>query len=232
MERTYAVILAGGRGLRLNRTTPKQFLSLGGKPIIVWSLEACHSLAEIDHILAVIPEEYITQTDEIARVFHIHKLLKIIPGGSTRQESAYNALISLPFNDEDVLIFHDAARPFIRPDTLRKCVMETKEHGASAVYVPLQDTVAEIRNDFVSTVPPRDRMYYAQTPQGFKFALIKSAHETAVRNGVTATDDVSLVLAAGYRVKMIEGEYSNFKITTDFDYQAACRMAETIHKKR
>jgi 4-diphosphocytidyl-2-methyl-D-erithritol synthase len=91
--------------------------------------------------------------------------------------------------------------------------------------------MAETRDDFVISVPPRDRMYYAQTPQGFRFSIISRAHEIALHDGVSATDDVSLVLSAGYKVKMIEGDFSNFKITTDFDYQAACRIAETIHNK-
>jgi len=232
MERTYAIILAGGRGLRLNNRVPKQFLPLGEKPVIVWSLELCDTLSEIDTILAVIPDEFIPEAERIARAHNIHKIMKIIPGGFTRQESAYNALTSIHFSDNDILVFHDAARPFIRPDMMRKCISEAKFHGGAAVYVPVQDTIAEIRDDFVISVPPRDRMCYAQTPQGFRFSIISRAHEIALRDGVSATDDVSLVLSAGYKVKMIEGDFSNFKITTDFDYQAACRIAETIHNKK
>ncbi|MBN2157993.1 MAG: 2-C-methyl-D-erythritol 4-phosphate cytidylyltransferase [Spirochaetes bacterium] len=229
MNKTYAIILAGGMGLRLNKRTPKQFLLLAGKPVLVWSLQTCNALAEIDHIIAVIPEEFIPQANELVAEYDIRKMLKIIPGGTTRQESAHNAIVSDNFDDNDILVFHDAARPFIRPDLLRSCVSEAGIHGAAAVYVPVQDTVAEIRDDFVVSVPPRDRIYYAQTPQAFRFSVIGSAHESAIAHGGFFTDDVSLAIAAGFRVKMIEGDYSNFKITTDFDYQAACRMAETIH---
>jgi 2-C-methyl-D-erythritol 4-phosphate cytidylyltransferase len=232
MERTYAIILAGGRGLRLNNRVPKQFLSLGEKPVIVWSLELCDALPEIDAILTVIPDEFIPEAERIAKTHNIHKIMKIVPGGSTRQESAYNALTSIHFSDDDILVLHDAARPFIRPDMMRTCITEAKIHGGAAVYVPVQDTVAEIKDDFVISVPPRDRMYYAQTPQAFRFSIISRAHEIALSNGVSATDDVSLVLAAGYKIKMINGDFSNFKITTDFDYQAACRIAETIHRKK
>lgn len=232
MERTYAIILAGGRGLRLNNRVPKQFLSLGEKPVIAWSLDLCDSLIEVDAILTVIPDEFIPEAELIARTHNIHKIMKIIPGGSTRQESAYNAISSIHFSDNDILVFHDAARPFIRPDMMRTCIAEAKIHGGAAVYVPVQDTVAEIKDDFVISVPTRDSMYYAQTPQAFRFSIISRAHETALANGVSATDDVSLVLSAGFKVKMIDGDFSNFKITTDFDYQAACRIAETIHRKK
>lgn len=230
MSTTYAIILAGGMGLRLNNRTPKQFLLLAGKPVLAWSLETCDALAEIDHIIAVTPEEFIPRASEIARDCGIRKMLKVIPGGATRQESAHKALTSFDFSDNDILVFHDAARPFVRPDVIRSCVSEAGIHGAAAVYVPVQDTVAEVRDDFVVSVPARDRIYYAQTPQAFRFSVIGRAHESALASGALFTDDVSLALAAGFKVKMIEGDYSNFKITTDFDYQAACRIAETIHR--
>jgi 2-C-methyl-D-erythritol 4-phosphate cytidylyltransferase len=232
MERTFAIILAGGRGLRLNNRVPKQFLTLGDKPVIVWSLELCDALTEIDAILTVIPDEFIPEAERIARAHNIHKIMRIIPGGSTRQESAYNAITSMHFSDNDTLVFHDAARPFIRPDMMRTCIAEAKLHGGAAVYVPVQDTVAEIKDEFVVSVPLRDRMFYAQTPQAFRFSIISRAHEIALTNGISTTDDVSLVLSIGHKVKMIEGDFSNFKITTDFDYQAACRIAETIHRKK
>lgn len=229
MKKTYAIILAGGRGLRLNNRTPKQFMLLAGKPVLAWSLETFNALAEIDHIITVTPEEFIPQAASIAREYGISKMLKIIPGGATRQESAHNALTSLDFSGEDILVFHDAARPFVRPDAIRACVTETGVHGAAALYVPVQDTVAEVQDDFVVSVPARDRIRYAQTPQAFRFSVIGRAHESALSTGTLFTDDVSLALAAGFKVKMVEGDYSNFKITTDFDYQAACRIAETMH---
>jgi 2-C-methyl-D-erythritol 4-phosphate cytidylyltransferase len=228
MTRTYAIILAGGRGLRLDPRRPKQFLPLGGKPVIAWSLGLCETIAEIDHILTVIQEEFIPEAEKIAAAQGIHKILKFVPGGSTRQESAYNALTSVPFSSDDILLFHDAARPFISPETVRTCISETALHGAAAIYVPVNDTIAEISDGFVISIPPRERMFYAQTPQCFKYSIISKAHENSRNGAPSATDDVSLVLAAGFSVKMIRGDYSNFKITTDFDYQAACRMAESM----
>lgn len=231
MNTTYAIILAGGRGLRLASKTPKQFLPLGSKPVISWSLELCEALSEISHILVVVPGEFFPQIDSLIQTHGITKYIKTVPGGASRQDSAYNALAAVNYADTDILIFHDAARPFVSPETMQDCIAAAQEHGASAAYVPVHDTIAEIDNDFVTSVPARDRMYYAQTPQGFRFSVIKAAHERARRESLSGTDDVSLVLAAGFRVKMIDGDYSNFKITTDYDYQAACGIAETNHSR-
>jgi 2-C-methyl-D-erythritol 4-phosphate cytidylyltransferase len=228
MQKTYAIILAGGRGLRLASKMPKQFLPLGNKPVIAWSLELCQTLSEIDHILAVVPEDYIPEINSIISAHGIDKFIKTVHGGATRQESAFNAISAVHFSHDDIILFHDAARPFVSAETMLSCITASKEHGAAAAYVPVHDTIAEIDHDFVTSVPLRDRMYYAQTPQGFRFSIIKAAHENAFGSGLSYTDDVSLVLAAGYKVKMIDGDYSNFKITTDYDYQTACGIAETV----
>ena len=231
MGTTYAVILAGGRGLRLASKKPKQFLPLGNRPIIAWSLELCQALTEISSIIVVVPEDFNAELTSITSGRGISKFIKAIPGGATRQESAYNALSSMQYSDDDILLFHDAARPFVRPETILNCISASREHGAAAAYVPVHDTIAEIDHDFVTSVPLRDRMYYAQTPQGFRYSVIRSAHDRALAQGLASTDDVSLVLAAGGRVKMIDGDYSNFKITTDYDYQTACRIAETVNER-
>ncbi len=229
MNHTHAIILAGGRGLRLGSKTPKQFLPLGSKPVIAWSLELCEALPEIDHVLVVVPEDFTPQIASIITAHGISKYTKTVPGGSTRQESAYNALTSINYADGDILLFHDAARPFVSPETMQSCIAAAQEYGAAAAYVPVHDTIAEIDNDFVTSVPLRDRMYYAQTPQGFRFSIIKAAHEKARKRDLASTDDVSLVLAAGFKVKMIDGDYSNFKITTDYDYQTACSIIKAKH---
>ncbi|MBP7734739.1 MAG: 2-C-methyl-D-erythritol 4-phosphate cytidylyltransferase [Spirochaetes bacterium] len=229
MNRIYTIILAGGRGLRLGGKTPKQFLPLGSKPIIAWSLELCQQLPEVDHIITVIPEEFTAQIHSIVTDHGITKHIKTVPGGSTRQESAFNAITSVDYAEDDILIFHDAARPFVSQEIMLRCIAGIRDHGAAAAYVPVHDTIAEIDNDFVTSVPLRDRLYYAQTPQGFRYSIIKDAHDKARARSLASTDDVSLVLATGANVRMIDGDYSNFKITTDYDYQTACSIAETFH---
>jgi 2-C-methyl-D-erythritol 4-phosphate cytidylyltransferase len=231
MQRTYAVVLAGGSGLRLNDKVPKQFLPLGDRPVIAWSLQTFAACKEIDHILVVLPDRYIHQARQLFEKHSISKILNIVPGGDTRQESARNALAARPFDENDIILIHDAARPFIKEETVRACVRETRAHGAAGVYILVQDTIADIRNMFVASVPSRDSLYYAQTPQGFRFSIINAAHQAALRDGISATDDVSLVRSAGFPVKVVEGDYSNFKITTVLDYQAACSYAESDTNK-
>lgn len=229
MAQTYAIILAGGRGLRLNSDVPKQFLPLGSRPVIAWSIHACNSSEAVDRILVVIPNEFVARMEEIIDRYKFHKVEKIIPGGSTRQESAFNAIQYLDYNDDDILLFHDAARPFIKPEIIHDCIEAAKKHGAAAAYVPVQDTVAEIGDGFAVSVPLRDRFYLAQTPQAFLFSVTRKAH--LYGTGIPATDDASLAINAGFPVKMIPGDYANFKITTELDYRSACLMAENIIKK-
>ncbi len=229
MNRIYAIILAGGRGLRLGGNTPKQFLPLGSKPIIAWSLELCQRLPEIDHIVTVIPDEFAALIDAMVNDHGITKHISAVPGGSTRQESAFHAIRSVNYADDDMLIFHDAARPFVSQEIMLRCIAAIRDYGAAAAYVPIHDTIAEIDHDVVVSVPPRDRLYYAQTPQGFRYSIIKAAHDNACARSLASTDDVSLVLATGATVRMIDGDHSNFKITTDHDYQRACSIAEALH---
>ena len=230
MAQTYAIILAGGRGLRLNSDVPKQFLPLGTRPVIAWSIQAFNSSEAVDRVLVVIPNEFVARMEEIIDRYKFHKVEKIIPGGSTRQESAFNAIQYLDYNDDDILLFHDAARPFIKQEIICDCIEAAKKHGAAAVYVPVQDTIAEIGDGFAVSVPPRDRFYSAQTPQAFLFSVMRRAH--LYGTGIPTTDDASLAINAGFPVKMVQGDYANFKITTELDYRSACLMAENIVIKK
>jgi 2-C-methyl-D-erythritol 4-phosphate cytidylyltransferase len=228
MEKTCAVILAGGSGTRLKSDIPKQFMPLCGRPVLAWSCMTCNNLDEIDRVLVVAPAEYVSRAEDILKQYGIRKAAKIVRGGATRQESAYNALSAADFHENDILVFHDAARPFISRDVLRNCLADAKLHGAAAVYTPANDTVAEIHEGFVVSVPPRERFFSAQTPQAFRYSIIMKAHRHALDAGLEATDDTALALTVGFKVKMVEGDRLNFKITTDFDYRCACILAENI----
>ena len=228
MGHVYAIILGGGSGLRLGSDTPKQFLPLGGRPMIAWSMAAFHSLEAIDRIVAVVPERHRAEIASIARSYNIDRLYTVLPGGATRQGSARNALDLIEYAGDDILMFHDAARPFVTPALIARCLADARVHGASATYVPVRDTIAHILEGFVSSVPPREMMHHAQTPQAFRYPIIRAAHDGAAPDDPGATDDAGLVLAAGFRVKMTMGDYSNVKITDTVDYRSACRTAEEL----
>lgn len=228
MERVYAIILGGGMGHRLGGEVPKQFLPLGGKPVIAWSMELFNSLPGVDRIVVVVPGERKSEAESIAHRSGIDRLYSVLPGGSTRQGSARNALDLLHYSGDDILMFHDAARPFISASIASRCLDDARAHGAAAVYVPLRDTLAVIKDGYVRSVPARDTLYHAQTPQAFRHSIIRAAHDTSLPDDTSITDDVSLALAAGFKVKMTEGDYCNIKITDESDYRTACRRADDI----
>ncbi len=222
MNNTYAIILAGGTGNRCNKNTPKQFVEINGRPIIARSLEKFNKLTEINGILVVSPNEYINKVQEIVNKNSIHGVIKIVPGGKTRQGSSYNAICSMNFNYDDILIFHDAARPFLNEDVILNCIDGAKQYGAAGVYVKAVDTITEVKEGFVHKIPDRKYVYHTQTPQAFTYKIIKEAHELALSNNITdASDDVQLVKNAQLNIKVIEGENLNIKITTPFDIEFA-----------
>jgi 2-C-methyl-D-erythritol 4-phosphate cytidylyltransferase len=226
MPSTYFIILAGGRGARLGNDTPKQFLDLGGMPVIAWSMRAAAAVKEVSGLILVCPGNERARVESIAGRHGTNLVRAIVAGGETRQGSVWNALSALPFADDDILLFHDAARPFIGPGIISRCAAETAIHGAAAVYVKATDTVTRVDGGFVTSIPPREGLFAAQTPQGFRYSVIRAAHEQARAAGVfDASDDVRLVMESGVKVKTVEGEYRNLKITTAFDYEVARMVA-------
>ena len=216
-QNIYVVILAGGIGSRIKSELPKQFLKLNEQPVLIHTLKK-FDIPEITGKIIVMPDEYIPMANSILEEYKMKDILAIVPGGKTRQGSSYNALNSLEFNEDDILICHDAARPFVKQEYIKACITETIKTGASGLYVKAIDTIAEAENEYIKNIPSRDELYYTQTPQVFRYNILKEAHELALSKKITnATDDVSLVLDAGYKVKIVEGDYDNIKITTPFD---------------
>jgi len=223
--RIYAAILAGGQGSRcLVGGMPKQFLMLGGKPVVRWSVDVFASCSEVEGIVIACPENEIPRmkalTDSCA------KSLSVIAGGQTRQASSRKAVNSIICSDDDIIVIHDAARPFVTPEMILECAAKAALDGAAGAYIPAIDTVAEVSGSIVKFIPHRENMYYTQTPQAFKARLIKNSHDLAYMQGEeSATDDVSLVIAAGHQVSVAKGSPANIKITSNFDYDAALQAA-------
>ncbi len=222
MADVYALILAGGKGMRMGDERPKQFLPLQGKPILIRTLESFARLGEITGLILALPADYIAEAAALLERFSPGRDVSLIAGGATRQESAYRALTCREFAEEDILLIHDAARPLVTERMILDCIRAAAEAGAAGVYVRAIDTIAEGGKGFVLSIPERGSLYYTQTPQGFRCSVIRDAHERALARGEkNATDDVSLVLEAGYSVKMTEGDYRNIKITTPLDLELA-----------
>jgi 2-C-methyl-D-erythritol 4-phosphate cytidylyltransferase len=227
MGKNYAIILAGGQGLRMGESSPKQFLPLAGRPVILWSLELFGMMSEIDGVIPVIPAAQGPMFDEILSMVGTRKVVKIVHGGLTRHESSYNAVRSMDFGQDDILLIHDAARPFVTQDIVRNCLGAAVKFGAAGVYVKAVDTISELREKFVIRIPERSQLFITQTPQAFKYRIIRESHDAARNKGASmATDDVQLAIDAGFSVKAVEGDHSNIKITTQLDYEIARFIAE------
>jgi ribitol-5-phosphate 2-dehydrogenase (NADP+) / D-ribitol-5-phosphate cytidylyltransferase len=221
---TYACILAGGIGSRTGHTQPKQFISINKKPLIVWTLLQFQTNSAIDHIIVTSPAEYIQKIHELCTHYALTKVDTIIPGGNTRQQSAYNALTCKDFNPQDIFLLHDAARPFITHSIINNCIAATLKTGAAGTYIPAVDTITEGSHGNVYAIPERSNLYYTQTPQCFTYSVIKKAHEYAMGLDITeATDDVSLVhqLPEKITISMVDGSPENIKITNALDIEIA-----------
>jgi len=217
-----AVILAGGKGLRLGNRVPKQMLLLGNKPVLSWSVDTFHSNDLIDKIIIVSEKSLIHDIKNLFPESDYPKILSFIEGGDERSDSSYNALIYSEFNDDDIILFHDAARPFVTEEIITAIIKNVKVTGACGTYIQSTDTVALIRNSIVDSIPERKTVYSAQTPQCFRYNLIKRAHELQKQNrNIAVTDDISLVFNMGHAVSFINGSIRNIKITTELDFKFA-----------
>ena len=226
----YAAILAGGLGLRCS-DTPKQFLMLGGKPVVRWSIDAFAACAQVEGIVITCPGNEIPRMKALADDCGL--TVRVIAGGQTRQISSRNAVNSIICGENDIIVIHDAARPFVTPEMILECASKANETGAAGTYIPATDTVAEVSGLVVKSIPARENIYYTQTPQAFKARLIKKCHDLAKTQGrETATDDVSLVIAAGHQVSVINGSPMNIKITSRFDYDAALQAALSLNETK
>lgn len=228
-QNIYAVILAGGSGQRMGGDLPKQFLPLGDRPVIIETISRFSSLREVTGIVVVIPEEYRTLTEKILASHPEPKILDLVTGGTTRRESAWNALTSRDFSPDDIILVHDAARPFVTAVSIRACIEGASYSGAAGLYLPASDTITEIHDERVTEIPDRSSLYYTQTPQAFRYNVLERGHQAARAHPEKPwTDDVSLVLALEEPVQAVPGDPQNIKVTTPFDYELAQWLIERV----
>ena len=216
--RTVAIVPAAGSGNRMGRELSKQYLSLGGKPILVHTLNVFEKCPLVDALLVVVPPPDVeaVRTEMLPR-WNLKKLAGVIPGGKERQDSVRAGIETLD-RDTDIVIVHDAVRPFITAKLIEDCIRAAAEEGAATVGVPVKDTVKEVGADGrVMRTCDRNLLWLTQTPQAFRRDIIENAHRAAVRDGYRGTDDTSLVERLGIAVRMIRGDYGNIKITTPED---------------
>lgn len=223
---TTAIIPGGGLGVRMGTEINKQFLEINGKPIIAYTLERIAQCSLVDEIVVAVPADWVDFVlGDIVQQYQIAKVVRVISGGATRQESVYLGLTTLDKNDSLVLI-HDAVRPCISLDLIEKVVEKASQTGAAIAAIPVRDTIKLVEGGVIRATPDRQNLWCAQTPQVFRKDIIWRAFERAVDNNVVATDDASLVEALGVAVHVVNGEFTNLKITMPEDLLLAQMLIE------
>lgn len=219
MGNTAAIILAGGRGSRMQSEIPKQYMLLAGKPLLYYSLKAFEE-SPVDQIVLVTgkgEEEYCR--DRIIVPYGFQKIVKIVNGGTERYHSVYEGLRALS-EDTELVLIHDGARPLITPDIIADTISSVRRHGACVVGVPSKDTVKITGADgHIESTPDRDRVWIVQTPQAFRYDWIREAYDKLFAKPVSGITDDAMVLErmSTHPVYMVKGSYTNIKITTPED---------------
>lgn len=220
-NKVVCIIAAGGSGTRLKSKIDKPYIVLGGKPLIIHTLGICERVEAVDEVIIAVHPKKIDLCAQLIKKYKIRKVSQIIAGGKTRQESVYNGLAAVP-EGTSVVIIQDCARPFTDPQVVAESVRVARKYGGSLVGVPASDTIKRVGKDrFVEGTLNRAMIWYAQTPQTFRFAEIKRCYEQAKKKGIVATDDAYLFELFGGRVKMVEAGSCNMKITTPADIEVA-----------
>jgi 2-C-methyl-D-erythritol 4-phosphate cytidylyltransferase len=221
-----ALIAAGGRGERIGGILPKQFIEIKKKPVLAYTVEKFEKCELIDEIILVVPEDYMSFCSyNIVDVCDFKKVKRILSGGKERQDSVYKGLLALS-KDIDIVLIHDGVRPFISTEKIGKSIEMCKKEKAVILALPVNDTVKRVDEGYVVTTLDRDKLWIAQTPQTFEYKLILEAYKKAMEDGFTGTDDSSLVERLGFKVRVLEGESQNIKITTQEDLVLAKRILE------
>ena len=211
-----AIILGAGNGTRMKSEKSKLLLEIGSKTVIERSVEAFLSVSDIDEIIVVARAQDIDIYSELLT----DERISFVIGGATRQQSVKNAVETV--DDAHLIIIHDGARPLIKCEDIEKTIRAAEEFSAAAVGVFVKDTIKIVdKQGFVESTPERSTLFAVQTPQIFDFDLYKSAMRKADEQGLDFTDDCQLVELCGGKVKMVEGSYSNIKITTPDDIALA-----------
>ncbi len=218
-----AIIPAGGKGLRAGvalkgNATPKQYLKVNGKEIIVYTLQTFQKNKLIDKIIIAAEPDFFNLLLRLIKKYKLSKVKLIVEGGKTRQDSVYNAVLSAEADDNDLLVVHDAARPLLPNDVLTNAINAAKKKGNALVCIKAKDTLIKGK-ERVKEYLKRNEVYYVQTPQIFKYSELLNALSRAHSEQFVGTDESMLVKRTGKKVNIVEGSVFNFKITTKEDVE-------------
>ena len=214
----YIIIVAGGKGLRMGSDIPKQFLPIGGKPVLMRTLERFRRYSPTLQIILVLPKAQQDYWQKLCKEYAFDIDYQLADGGETRFHSVQNGLAKIPDNAQGVVGVHDGVRPFPSIDVIRNCYETAREKKAVIPVIPVVETVRHLKGDTSVTVPRNDYRL-VQTPQTFDIQLLKAANRQPYNDGFT--DDASVVEAFGFDITLVEGTRENIKITTPYDLKIA-----------
>lgn len=222
-----AIIPAAGSGKRIGGAVPKQFLAIAGAPIIIHTLRRFAECADVDAIAVALPADEVESFSHKAQSFGLQKTLLCVSGGAERSDSILNALNAAAHLHPEVVAVHDAVRPFVTPEQISAVIARARETGAAIMALAATDTIKEVEHGLIVRTLDRRRIYRAQTPQAFRYELLRAANEAARAAGLSSamqTDDAMLVERLGHPVAVIAGSPHNIKITTPEDLLLAERF--------
>jgi len=204
---------------------PKQFLTLAGVPILIHSLRAFAAVERVAEIVVAVRSNEMQRLREQVAEYRLTDRVRIVEGGDKRQDSVGNALAAIPAAEDDIVLVHDAVRPLIDPATIDRTIDAVLEHNAAIVGLPAIDTIKQVERTahgaLITATIPREYIVQAQTPQGFRYGLLKRAYAEAAADGFVGTDEASLIERSGAPVAVVPGSQVNLKITQPGDIELA-----------
>ena len=215
----YAILVAGGKGLRMGSDIPKQFLPLRGRPVLMHTIDVFRRTYPDIHIILVLPREQQDYWRQLCGQHGYDVEFCVADGGETRFHSVHNGLSLIPGDARGVVGVHDGVRPFVSPETIRRCFESAEEYGAVVPVVPVVETVRQVLADGSSMTVDRNAYRLVQTPQTFDIQLLKKAYGQPF--DPFFTDDASVVEATGHPIKLVEGNNENIKLTNPADLKLA-----------
>lgn len=223
-----AIVVAAGKGTRLGGDRPKQFLALGGVPIIVHALRQFDRCREISAVVAVLPAEDTAGFQSVIQEHGLRKVSQVISGGATRAQSVRRGLNAI--TSAEVVAVHDGVRPFVTPEEIDRVVAAAKQSGAAILTAPVADTIKRVAGAHIVETLPRAQLRRALTPQCFRFEVLQEAYQSLDEleaQGIEITDDSLLVERLQLKIVAVEGSAKNIKITTEEDLAWAARLLKS-----
>lgn len=220
------IIVAAGSGTRFGSKIPKQFLEIGGKPLVLHTLERFEKCAAVDEIVLILAANEIENFQTALGKFNLKKLKQIVPGGATRAESVRNGLNAVDGNAVETIAVHDGARPFVSSEEISQTIGKAREFGAACLVASVTDTIKQTANGKIVGTIDRQNLRRALTPQTFRFEILQRAFASE-NFDAAATDECFLVEKLGCEIASVEGSAKNIKITTREDFAVAEILLKT-----